>query len=91
MLIHGIIQSAHLQENPPGTDSIEMVIKVQGVGPGQPRTLVVPFTLLVEDESLNPESVGGRAFEADVDEQTPGRWVVERIAVAQKRVLREPQ
>jgi hypothetical protein len=90
MLIHGIIQSAHLEENPPGSDSIDMVIKVQGVGPGQPRTLVVPFILLVENDALNPDTVGGRAFEADVDEQL-GRWVVARIALAQNRILREPQ
>ncbi|HEV3121536.1 MAG TPA: hypothetical protein VGY53_06520 [Isosphaeraceae bacterium] len=90
MVIHGIIQSGHLQENPPGSDSIEMVLKVQGVGPGQPRTLVVPFMLLVENESLNPDTVGGRAFEAEVNEET-GRWIVARIALAQKRVLREPE
>ena len=32
MRLHGLIRSAELQENPPGSDQIEMVLLVQGVG-----------------------------------------------------------
>jgi hypothetical protein len=89
MEIHGIIQSAQLEEYPPGTDTIEMVLKVQGVGAGQPRRLVIPFGLLLAEPTLDPESVAGHGFEAEVHEAAPGRWEVERITVAQRRILRE--
>ena len=88
MHLRGIVQTATLAEDPPGSDIIEMVLRVQGVGPGQPRTLVVPYELLLQDESLEPESVAGHGFEAEVVEAAPGRWVVAAIAFAQRRVLR---
>jgi hypothetical protein len=88
MFIRGIVQTAGLAENPPGSDVIEMVLKVQGVGPGQPRTIVVPLDLLVADPTLDPESVAGHGFEAEVVEAEPKRWVVESITFAGRRVLR---
>ena len=39
MRIRGIVRTATLAENPPGTDQIELILHVQGVGPGQPRIL----------------------------------------------------
>src|SRR5262249_19790941 len=60
---------------------------VQGVGPQQPRTLVVPFAMLVDDPSLDPEAVTGRGFEADISLDDEDRWVVGQISFA-SRVLR---
>lgn len=90
MHLHGIVQNARLEENPPGSDRIEMILKVQGVGPSQPRSVVVPFELLVQDESLEPESIGGRGFDAEVEQAADRRWVVISIAFA-SRVLRAPE
>jgi hypothetical protein len=90
MHLHGLIQSARLEENPRESDTIEMVLKVQGVGPSQPRTLVIPFELLVQDEMLDPDAIARRAFDAEVEQDPAGRWVVRSIAFA-SRVLREPE
>jgi hypothetical protein len=87
MHLRGIIQSATLEENPPGSELIEMVLRVQGVGAGQPRKLIIPYALLLEDASLEPESILGRGFEADVESDDAGRWLIARIAFA-SRVLR---
>ncbi len=90
MRIKGIVRTATLEENPPGSDQIEMILKVQGVGAGQPRTLVVPYDLLLGDDSLDPDQVGGKGFEAEADDEGAGRWVVSSIALATGRVLRRP-
>jgi hypothetical protein len=90
MHIHGIIQSSTLTENPPESGNIEIVLKVQGVGAGQPRSLVIPYRLLIEDESLDPEAIQGRAFDAEVGQEPDRRWLVSRIAFA-SRVLRPPE
>jgi hypothetical protein len=87
MRLHGLIRSAELQENPPGSDQIEMIVQVQGVGPGQPRRLVIPYSTLLEDPSLDPDQVTGRGFEAEVAQDDEGRWIVRQIAFASK-VLR---
>ncbi len=88
MQLRGIIQTAELVEEPPGSDRVELVVLVQGVGPGQPRRLVLPYELLLSDESLDPDVIRGHAFEAEVEEQAPKRWLVRSIAVAERRVLR---
>jgi hypothetical protein len=90
MRIRGIVRVATLEENPPGSDQIEMLIKVQGVRPEQPRLLVVPYELLLGDETLEPEQVQGKGFDAEVNEDPAGRWVVAEIAFATGRVLRAP-
>jgi hypothetical protein len=90
MRIKGIVRVAELQENPPGTDQIEMLIRVQGVRPEQPRLLVVPYEMLLGDEMLEPEQVQGKGFEAEVNEDPDGRWLVAEIAFATGRVLRAP-
>jgi hypothetical protein len=89
--IHGIVRVATLEEYPTGSDRIEMRIRVQGVRPDQPRLLVVPYELLLGDDSLEPESVQGKGFEAEVHEDASGRWVVSEIAFATGRVLRAPE
>ncbi len=89
MHIRGIVQAATLEENPPESETIEMVLRVQGVGPAQPRTLVIPYALLLQDETLDPEAVVGRGFDADVEQTEERRWIVSRIAFA-SRVLRPP-
>ena len=91
MQIRGIVRTATLEENPPGSDQIEMVLRVQGVGPNQPRTLVVPYDLLLAEAELDPEAVPGKRFEAEVDEAQPGRWVVTEIALASGQFLRKPE
>jgi hypothetical protein len=88
MRIHGIVRIATLEENPPGSDRIEMQIRVQGVRPDQPRLLVVPYELLLGDEALEPDQVQGKGFEAEVSEDGSRRWVVSEIAFASGRVLR---
>lgn len=91
MRIRGIVRTASLEENPPASDRIEMVLRVQGVRPDQPRLLVVPYEFLLRDESLDPDVVQGKGFEAEVAQDESGRWVVSQIATAAGRVLRAPE
>lgn len=91
MRIRGIVRSATLEENPPGSDRIELVLRAQGVGPSQPRTVFVPYELLLADPDLDPDAMPGKRFEAEVDEAEPGRWVVREIAFASGRFLRRPE
>lgn len=91
MRLRGIVQTATLQENPPGSEAIELVLRLQGVGPGQPRSVIVPFQLLLDDPSLDPEAAAGHGFEAEVEQAPDGRWIVASISLAQRRVLREPE
>ena len=67
MILHGFIMSADLAEEPPGSGRIELTLRVQGVGPGQPRRLVVPHEVLLADPSIDPDDVVGRGFEAEVE------------------------
>jgi hypothetical protein len=90
MRIRGIVRTATLEENPPGSEQIEMVVRVQGVGAGQPRVLIVPYEILLHDPSLDPEIVQGKGFQAEVVEDETGRWVVVEISLASGRVLRNP-
>jgi hypothetical protein len=91
MRIRGIVRVATLEENPPGSDRIEMLLRAQGVRPDQPRLLVVPYELLLGDLALEPEQVQGKGFDAEVNEDPGGRWVVSEIAFARGRVLRAPE
>jgi hypothetical protein len=88
MQIRGIVQRALLAETPPGSDRIEMVIWGQGVGPDKPRSIVVPFELLLQDPSLDPDQVQGHGFQAEVEQDENNRWVVKEIGFATGRVLR---
>lgn len=90
MHLHGIIRTATLEETPPDSGNLEIILKVQGVGAGQPRTILIPYAMLIQDESLDPDVLQGRAFEAEVDQDTGSRWVVSRISFA-SRVLRPPE
>jgi hypothetical protein len=91
MHIHGIVMSGILEENPPGSDVIEMVLRIQGVGAGQPRRIVIPYEVLLRDPNLEPDTIAGHAFQAEVVEVESNRWVVRDIAFAQNRVLREEE
>jgi hypothetical protein len=88
MHLHGIVQAATLEEFPPGSDQVEMVLRVQGVGAGQPRKIIVPFNLLLREPDLDPDTIAGHAFQAEVAQDGPNRWVVEAIGFAGNRVLR---
>ncbi|MFO0891830.1 MAG: hypothetical protein U0790_22170 [Isosphaeraceae bacterium] len=90
MRIRGIVQTAVLEENPPGSDRIEMIVWGQGVGPNKPRQVVVPYELLLQDPSLDPELVRGHGFQAEVEQGEDGRWIVREIGFAAGNVLREP-
>jgi hypothetical protein len=87
MTLHGFVMSAELAENPDGSDRIEMTLRIQGVGPGQPRRIVVPYDLLLADPAIDAEDAVGRGFEAEVEQTGPARWEVRRIILA-ARVLR---
>ena len=88
MQIRGVVRVAQLQEHPPGSDRIEMVLSVQGVGPSQPRRLVIPYEFLVREEGLEPESVVGRGFLAEVGQDAERRWVIHEWTLAPQSVLR---
>ncbi len=88
MQIRGIVQRAVLEENPPGSDRIEMILWGQGVGPDKPRWIVVPFELLLKDPALDPDAVRGHGFQARIREDHAGRWIVEEIGFASGSVLR---
>lgn len=90
MRIRGIVRTATLEEEPPGSDRIEMILRVQGVGPDQPRTFVVPYEVLLADPDLDPELIQGKRFEAEVAEAEPGLWVVDEIVFASGQFLRKP-
>ena len=45
---------------------------------------MIPYSLLVADESLDPEALTGRGFEAEVGQDEQGRWVVSEIAFASR-------
>ena len=87
MQLRGIIRTAVLQERPEASGQIELSLLVQGVGPGQPRRLIIPHALLVADESLDPDVMGGCSFAAEVELDPQGRGVVGQIVLA-ARVLR---
>jgi hypothetical protein len=91
MRIRGIVRTATLDEDPPGSDQITMAIRVQGVRPEQPRLLLIPYELLLADPDLGPEEVQGRGFEAEVSQDGAGRWIVAEIVLASGRVLRPPE
>ena len=88
MTLRGIVQTATLEESPEGSDRVEMVLKVQGVGVGQPRRIIIPFERLLQDQELEAEAVAGHGFQAEVHEAEAGRWLVTAIAFAGRRILR---
>jgi hypothetical protein len=47
--------------------------------------------LLLEDPSLDPETIQGRAFDADAQQDAAGRWVITRLEVAVKDLLDRSQ
>jgi hypothetical protein len=89
MILRGIVRDAELVENPPGSDTIEMIVRAQGVGPSQPRKFILPFSLLLEDPTLEPESIRGRAFQAELE---PGEGDdaprAASFSIAEQRILR---
>ncbi|MGE3820081.1 MAG: hypothetical protein AB7I30_11705 [Isosphaeraceae bacterium] len=88
MVLKGFIREALLQEHPEGSESVEMILKVQGVGPNQPRVVIVPFPLLLDQPELEPETVKGRSFAAEVEPDDEGRWIVQALNLA-GRALRD--
>jgi hypothetical protein len=88
MRIRGIVRGATLVEEPPGSDEIEMRLELQGVGPGQPRWIVVPYPTLLRFPELDPESVIGHGFQAEIEHEGGKRWVVQSLEIAGATVLR---
>jgi hypothetical protein len=89
MHLHGIVQTANLEEIPPASGNLEIHLRVQGVGPGQPRKVIIPYAILLRDETLDPESIQGHAFDAEVEQDPAARWIISEIRFA-SRVLRTP-
>jgi hypothetical protein len=87
MRIRGIVQAAELEENPPGSDRIELILWVQGVGPDKPKQIVVPYEMLLQDPELDADHVRGHGFQAEVSQDDEGRWIVAEIGFATGRVL----
>ena len=87
MTLHGFVMSAELAEETPRSERVELILRIQGVGPGQPRRIVVPYDLLLADPSIDADDAVGRGFEAEVEQAGPARWEVSRISLAAK-VLR---
>ena len=90
MTLHGFIMSAELAEAPPGSEQIELTLRLQGVGPGQPRRIVVPYAYLLANPEIDADDVAGRGFEAEVEQAGASRWEVTRLAVS-GRVLRSKE
>ncbi len=88
MHMHGIVMTATLEAVAGDADLVELHLAVQGVGPGQPRKVVVPMALLIAQPDIDPEAIAGHAFDAEVGQEGPKRWVVESISFAARRVLR---
>ena len=88
MQIRGIVHSAGPQEYPEGSDRIELIVWAPGVGPNKPRSIVLPYEMLVSDASLDPDSISGHGFQAEIEQDDQGRWIVREIGFAAGRVLR---
>lgn len=90
MTLKGFIQSAELVEDTSGPDRVMMIVRVQGVGPGQPRKILIPFEILIVQDDLEAETMGGRAFRAECSAVENALGMVTAIEVGPSRVLRNP-
>ena len=90
MQLRGIVMSAALDENPPGSERIELTLWLQGVGPGKPRRIVVPYELLLSDPCARRRSRPGPRLRGRGRARRAGRWIVAAIGFADGRVLRDP-
>jgi hypothetical protein len=89
MRLHGIVRGASLIEAA-GSDRLELVLELQGVGPAQPRRVVVPHEVLIRDDWIDPDQVVGRGIDAEVTLDDDGRWMVVELILGPGRVLRPP-
>ncbi|MFM7593907.1 MAG: hypothetical protein ACKO85_19135 [Isosphaeraceae bacterium] len=91
MTIKGFIQSADLLQDPASEDRVMMIARVQGVGPGQPRKILIPFEILVAQEDLDPNTMAGRTFLGSYDQVIEGTALITYLEVGPGRVLRRPE
>lgn len=91
MTLRGFIRSAELVQDPEDENRVHLVAGVQGVSPGQPRKIRVPFEILVAQEDLDPDTLAGRAFRAEIGAVDHGTGHVLAIEVGPGRVLRDPE
>jgi hypothetical protein len=91
MMIKGFIQSAELVEDTSDADRVMMVARVQGVGAGQPRKILIPFEILVAQDDLDPDTMAGRAFLGTYEEVIQAMALIQTIEVGPSRVLRKPE
>jgi len=89
--IKGFIQSAELLQDPASDDRVMMVARVQGVGPGQPRKILIPFEILIAQEDLDPETMAGRAFMGSYEQVIEATALINYIEVGPARILRRPE
>ncbi len=91
MTIRGFIRSAELLQDPSSEDRVHLVAAVQGVGPGQPRKILIPFEILVAQDDLDPDLLAGRAFRAEIANVENGTGIVAAIKVGPGRILRDSE
>lgn len=91
MTLKGFIQAAELVEDPAGDDRVMMLLRLQGVSPGQPRKMILPFELLLAQEDLDVDQMAGRAFRAECSAVENGCGIAAAIEVGPSRVLRKPE
>jgi len=91
MTIRGFIRSAELLQDPASEDRVNLLAAVQGVGPGQPRKILIPFEILVAQDDLDPDQLAGRAFRAEILCVENGMGIIAAIEVGPGRILRESE
>jgi len=91
MTIRGFIRSAELLQDPASEDRVNLLAAVQGVGPGQPRKILIPFEILVAQDDLDPDQLAGRAFRAEILCVENGTGIIAAIEVGPGRILRESE
>lgn len=88
MILRGIIRAGSLVETAEGR--LELILELQGVGPAQPRRVVVPHEVLVSESWLDPDDVAGRGLDAEIELADDGRWRATALHLGPGRVLRRP-
>lgn len=91
MTIRGFIRSAELLQDPGSEERVHLAAAVQGVAPGQPRKILIPFEILIAHDEIDPDTIAGRAFRAEIASVENGLGIVAAIEVGPGRILREPE
>ena len=82
MQIRGIVQRAELEENPPAAIGSRWSSGARESAPTSRGGSWCPYELLLQDPSLDPDQVRGHGFQAEIEQDDNGRWIVEEIGFA---------